>query len=108
MTGRRSKKAHAGIDRAALGIGRAVIEPPDPCERDRAGAHRAGLQREVEVAIDQSPGADGLGGLPERQYFGIGGRIAVGQRPAVARVDVLVNATNLALELDLARLSAIL
>src|ERR1700739_4344624 len=53
MAGRGGKKAHAGIDRAALGIGGAVIEPANPRERDRPGAHRARLERDIEVAIDQ-------------------------------------------------------
>ena len=39
MAGRLCKEPHAGIDRAALGIGSAVIQPPDPCKRDRAGAY---------------------------------------------------------------------
>jgi len=78
VTGRRCEETHAGLDRATLGIGGAVIQPPDPRERDRSRAHRARLQRHIEIAIDQPLGADGLGGLPDRQYFSMRGRIAVG------------------------------
>src|SRR4029079_7551187 len=64
MTGWRSKEPHAGIDRAALRVCGAVIEPPDPRERDRDSPHRARLQRDVEVAINQPLGPDRLGRLP--------------------------------------------
>ena len=47
------KDARAVLDTAALGIGRAVVEPAQPGEGDRLGAHRAGLQGDVEVAVDQ-------------------------------------------------------
>ena len=90
VAGRLGKEPHAGIHRAALGIGGAVIEPPDPGERNRARAHRAGLQRDVEVAIDQPLGPDGLGRLPDRQNFGMRGRIAVGQGPVAGGGDHLV------------------
>ena len=81
MAGRLGKEPHPGIHRAALGIGGAVIEPPDPRKRNRARAHRAGLQRDVEVAVDQPLGPDGFSGLPDRQDFGVRGRVAVGQGP---------------------------
>src|SRR5260370_166595 len=42
VAGGGGKEAHAGLDRAALGVGRAEIEPADARERDCAGAHRAG------------------------------------------------------------------
>src|SRR5262245_57272076 len=38
QAGGRREKAHAALDRAALGIGGAVIEPPDPGEPDRRPA----------------------------------------------------------------------
>src|SRR5436190_18139182 len=41
MTGGRRKEPHAGIHSPDLGIGGAAREPPLPCKRDRAGAHRA-------------------------------------------------------------------
>src|SRR5664279_3435452 len=107
MAGRRRKKSHAGIHRATLGIGRAVIQPPDPCKRNRAGAHRARLQRDIEVAIDQPLGADGLGGLPDRQDFSMGGRIAVGQGAVAGRGDHLVIPDNDASNRNFARFSGV-
>src|SRR4051794_20880703 len=90
VAGRLRKEPHAGIHRAALGIGRAVIEPADPGERNSACAHGAGLQGDIEVAIDQPLGPDGLGRLPDRQNFGMCRRIAVGQRPIAGGGDHLV------------------
>ena len=78
------------IDRAALGVGRAVIQPSYPRERDRAGAHRAGLQRDIEVAIDQPLAAEACGGLPDREDFGMRGRIAIAQSAVSGRRDHLV------------------
>src|SRR5262245_13978728 len=49
QAGRGGEIAHAVLDRAALGIGGAVIDPSDAGERDRRRAHRAGLERHVEV-----------------------------------------------------------
>ena len=107
MAGFRCKEAHAGIDRAALGVGRAVIEPPDPRKRDRPRTHRARLQRDIKIAIDQPLGPDRLGGLPDRQNFGMRGRIAVGQRAVAGRGDDLVTADNDASDRDLAGFSGI-
>ena len=53
MAGRLREEARAVLDRAALRIARAIIEPRDPGMRDRAGAHRARLQRHPQVAILQ-------------------------------------------------------
>src|SRR3546814_16388390 len=44
------KEARAVGDGAALGIVGAVLEARDAGVGDRAGAHRAGLQRHIEVA----------------------------------------------------------
>ena len=90
VAGRLRKKPHAGIHRAALGVGGAVIEPPDPGERNRARTHGAGLQRDIEVAVDQPFGPDRLGRLPYRQDLGMRGRVAVGQRPVAGRGNHLV------------------
>src|SRR5450755_675047 len=90
MAGWLPEEPHAGFHRAALGVGRAVIEPADARERDRARAHGAGLQRDVEVAIDQPLGADDLGRLPDRHDFRMRGGIAIGQGPVGGRGDDLV------------------
>ena len=72
---------------AALGVGRGEIEPADARERDRARAHGAGLQRHVEVAVDQPLGADRLRGGAQRQHLGMGRGVAVGQRAIARRRD---------------------
>src|SRR5262249_56338676 len=45
--------AHAVLDRAAFRICGAVIEAADARERDRRRAHRAGLERDVEIAVNE-------------------------------------------------------
>src|ERR1700682_3076911 len=90
MTGRRREEPHAGLHRAALGIGRAVVQPPYPRKRDRGCAHRARLQGDVEVAMDQPLAARDPGGLPDREDFGMRGRIAASQGAASGRGDELV------------------
>jgi hypothetical protein len=107
MAGGRSKEPHAGIDRAALGVGRAVIEPADAGERDRARAHGAGFEGDIEVAVDQPFGSDPVRRLPDRQYFGMGGRIAVAQRQVAGGGDDLVIPHNHASDRDFAGFSGI-
>ena len=46
------------LDRTAFGIGSAEIEAADAGEGDRRGAHGAGLERDIEVAIDQALAAE--------------------------------------------------
>src|SRR5216110_1385587 len=65
VTGRRGEESHTRFHRATLGVGRAVIQPPYSRKRDRGGAHRARLQRYIEVAIDQPLAADNFGGEPD-------------------------------------------
>src|SRR5262245_47091035 len=67
----RGEVAHAALDRAALGIGGAVIEPPDAGERDRRRAHGAGLECDVEVAVDEPLAAERLGRAPDRHHLGM-------------------------------------
>src|SRR5262249_14255562 len=107
MAGRRGEEAHTGLDRAALRIGRAIIEPADTRKGDRARAHRAGLERHVEIAVDQPLGADFFGGLPDRQYFGMRGRIALGQGAVARGGDDLVIAHNHASDRHLAGFSGV-
>src|SRR4051794_28436023 len=57
----RGEVAHAAFHRAALRVGSAVIEAADAGERQGGGAHRAGFQRHVEVAVDQPLGAERRG-----------------------------------------------
>ena len=48
----------AVIDRAALGIGRGVVEPGDARVDDRARAHRAGFERDPQLAPVEPLAAD--------------------------------------------------
>ena len=79
MAGWLGEKPHAVVDRAALRVARAVIHPPQPRERDRARAHRARFQRHIEVAAGQPFAADQRRRGAQRQHFGVGGGVAVGQ-----------------------------
>src|SRR5205814_394792 len=82
--GRLVEDARPILDAAAFGIGRAVVEPPYPGKGNGLGTHRAGLERDVEIALDQSRGAERLGRLTDRQQPGLRGRTAIGLA-AVAR-----------------------
>jgi len=72
---------HTGIDGAALGICRAVIEPADAGEGDGGRAHGAGLERDIEIAIDEPLAADLFRGGANGENFGMCSRVAVGERP---------------------------
>ena len=52
MTGRLAEDTRSVLDAAALGIRCAVVEAAQASEGDRLGAHRAGFERDVEVAFD--------------------------------------------------------
>src|SRR5581483_11620021 len=73
VAGRAAEEPHAALDRAALGVGRSVIEPADARERDRASAHGAGLERDIEVAIGEPLAAELLCRLADRQHLGMRG-----------------------------------
>ena len=65
---------------AAIELKNALQKAPDAGEGDRLGAHRTGLQRHVEIAIDQPRRTElGCGGT-DRQHLGMGGWVAVGLR----------------------------
>lgn len=80
MTGGLRIETRPMLHRAALGIGGGEIKPPNARKRDRRGAHRAGLKRHIEIAVDQPFGAERRSGGAEGQHFGMGGRIAIPQR----------------------------
>ena len=63
------------LDRAAFRIARAVIEPRDSGVGDRAGAHRAGFERDPQITVLQPIVADRGGGGANRQHLGVRGRI---------------------------------
>src|SRR6185312_11281695 len=76
VAGGRAEEARPVVDGPALGIGRRVIEPAQAGERDRARAHRAWLERHIEIAADKPFRSDPGGGLAEGDHFRVSGRIA--------------------------------
>ena len=77
IAGRLVEDARPVLDAAALWVVGGEIEPADAGERDRGGAHRARLQRDVEIAIgepfDAQPGGTGA----QYQHLGVRGRIMI-------------------------------
>lgn len=59
------------IDPAAFRIGGTEIEATQAGKADRLGAHRAGLQGDVQIAIDEPRLAEVLGRSPNHQHFGV-------------------------------------
>src|SRR6516225_7096690 len=80
MAARRSKKLHAIFDRPALGVGSAIIEAANPCERQRGCAHGAGLERDIDITAIETLGAEPTGGVTDGDHFGVRRGVAVGQR----------------------------
>ena len=103
VAGRRGEEPHAVVDRAALRVGGAVVEPPDAGERHRRGAHGAGLERHIEIAVGQPFGAERGGGLADRDHLRMGGRVAVGERAVAGLRDHLAVADDDAADRHLAR-----
>lgn len=77
MAGRLLEPAGSMFDRAAFGVIGAVIDAADARETDGGGAHGAGLQGNVEIAVRQARLAYGLGGGPDSDDFGMRRRIRV-------------------------------
>jgi len=100
----RSKKSHAAVDGAALGVESAVIKPADAGERDGAGAHRTGFERDIKVAIGEALGAERSACRTDRDHFGVRGRIAVGQRAVAGAGDDAAVMHDNAADRDLATL----
>ncbi len=91
----RAEKAPVMSDRAGFGIGSAIIEPPDAGERDRCGAHCAGFERHIEIALVEAGGLECGEALFEDEHFGMGGRIgAAAHLIACLRDDVVACAVN--------------
>ena len=80
MAGGLGEEARAMVDPAPLRVGSRVIEATQSGERDGGRAHRTGLQRHVEIAVDEPFGADRGAGGSDRQDLGMGRRIAIDER----------------------------
>jgi hypothetical protein len=103
MAGRGGEEPHAAFDRAALRVGGAVVEPADAGERQRAGAHGAGLERHVDIAIDEALGSDRGSRRAQRQHLSMRGRVMVGERAVALPRDDLAVAHDDAADRHLAR-----
>src|SRR2546421_12263218 len=80
QAGRRGKIAHAVLDRAAFCIEGPEVEPADARQGNCRRAHRTGLERHMEIAVDQPLAAERHGRTANCDHLGMGGGIAVGQR----------------------------
>ncbi len=60
---------------AAFRVLRTIIKPGDPRVGNRTGAHRAGLQRDPQVAIAETVSLKTRGRLTQREDFGMGRRV---------------------------------
>src|SRR5438045_8595639 len=77
MTGRLVEDVGPMLDAAALWVIGGEIEPPDPRQRDRRGAHWARLQAYIQVAAGQSLQPEPRGPGAQGQHLGMRGRIVV-------------------------------
>ena len=75
MAGRLREEARTVQDRAALGILRREHQPADTRQADRAGAHRARLERGVKCRARQSFIAEIRSARVQYQHLGVGCRI---------------------------------
>ena len=66
-----------GPERATLGIVGAVDEPWDASLNDRAGAHGAGLERDVKSGVGKAVVAEDSSGLAQDDDFSMRGRVIV-------------------------------
>ena len=82
-----------GMDGTSLGICSSVNQTANSRVRDGAGAHGARLDRDVEIAIEESIVADGLSGFAQREDFGMSGGIVRTEGTIAAATDhpTLVN-----------------
>jgi NTE family protein len=71
MAGRVRENARAMLDSPALGVRCRVIETPDPREGNRAGAHRARFERDVEITIADPFRAQLLASHADGEYLGM-------------------------------------
>jgi hypothetical protein len=87
------EKLKTGAERAALGIISTVNESRDPSLDDRAGAHSAGLERDIESSVGKAMVAEDSRGFAQHDDFGMCGGIIIANG-AIARtreVRIIVN-----------------
>ncbi len=84
MAGRTGKKPHTVINRTAFLVGCRIIETPDTGKGYRPSAHGAGLERDIEIAIDKPVGLQCRRSGADSQQFGMGGGVGVLAHPVAA------------------------
>jgi len=99
---RRREKPHAVLNRAAFGIGSAEVEPADTCEGYRRRAHRARLQRHMEIAVGEPLAAERARRRANGDELGMRGGVAIGKRTIAGAGDHLVIAHDDAADRHLA------
>src|SRR6266851_3103167 len=87
VAGRLVEDPRAVLDPAAFRIVGGKIEPADPRQADRRGAHRAGLQRHVEIAAGEPLCAEPRGTFAQHQHLGMRGRVVVALDPVAGSGD---------------------
>ncbi len=97
VTGGLAEEPRPILNRAAFLVPCTIIKPPDSGEGDGACAHRAGLQRDIKVAIRKPLGSERLAGRPNDLHFRMGSGIVQFQGPvAVSRQNLAVFHQNCA------------
>jgi hypothetical protein len=81
------EEADVGLDGSAFGAEGAVVDVADTGEQEGAGAHGAGFERDVEVAVFEPPVAQGGGGAAKGEYLGVGRGVGGGVAFVVGRGD---------------------
>ena len=74
---------------ARLGVGRTEYDTRQAGVQQRHGAHGAGLQRDVKLALRQPVVAQQGGGVAQGDYFSVGGGVVGGDGAVVAGGDDL-------------------
>src|SRR5580698_9694583 len=87
VTGWLIEDTRSVLHAAALWIVGAKIEPADARQRDRRGAHRAGFERDIEVAAVELLLTEPRRRLAQHQHLGVRGRIALALDPIAGGGD---------------------
>lgn len=72
-----AQDVHQTASSPSFGIGRGVHQTGQAGQNHRAGAHGAGFEGAVERNAFQPPMTDDLRGLPDGDYFGVGGGVLI-------------------------------
>jgi hypothetical protein len=75
------ENARAVLDAAPFRVRGSEVQPPDARERYCGRAHRAWLERDVEIAISEPLGAERRASGADGQQFGVCGRVFEFPRP---------------------------